>query len=242
MKQFTQNNIDFRIVSSNAIASFKASQAFDFNEVVKNKKNFNPAAREVLLLLYDYWFRFLMRTEKLFLFLDENEPPQILIPQLIGNAKYLMEEVEDVLLSHEDLFDNDLVGFVKNYHSFTFKIIQFFITEHLEEGKTVYRAYPFLVQLISMYLQLMLFSLYEFDNNIIQRHEPFLSYTLVCEKVIEAGVCVNPLVERAKFYFDKFKITNFVVKNYVKDSQYLKHCIEECHKNNINIIRIDEMF
>lgn len=60
---FNENNIHFRIYSSKALEKYKHYQSFNLNQLVHGKFPFRKTSKEILLLKYDMWFRWLMRIE-----------------------------------------------------------------------------------------------------------------------------------------------------------------------------------
>lgn len=61
--KFYPNNIYFRINSSKAIEKFKNVQSFQLNQLVNNNHYFAKDRREILLLKYDMWSRWLYEIE-----------------------------------------------------------------------------------------------------------------------------------------------------------------------------------
>lgn len=225
MKAYIRNNIQFRIVSSNAIAKFKAGQAFDFNEITNVNSTFAPSTREVLLLEYEYGFKLILRLEKLFLMLSENEKMESLEKTLITSIDYLMSDIEEVMSSYPDQFDSVLIQYMENFHEAYKEVLESQIKSALCDN--IYSAYPKIVNFISTYLQQAMFVLHDFDNNTIsKREEPFLSLTNASvEKILALPKSTSHIVERAKFFNSKFNINKFILKNYssyneIKDITY----------------------
>jgi len=107
MKSYIPNNINFRIVSSTSIAKFKQDQAYDFNEIIKQRDVITAPAREVILLEYDHWFKWIVKLEKVFLLLNEEDKNDTLIQK---TDVLLRNEMDDILVE----IDLDDLG-VKTY-------------------------------------------------------------------------------------------------------------------------------
>lgn len=61
------NSIGFRIVSSTALEKWKNVQAFQLNQISNGKFSFCRHEKEILLLQYDLWSRWLQEVENLFI-------------------------------------------------------------------------------------------------------------------------------------------------------------------------------
>lgn len=63
--RFYSNSIEFRIHSSKALEKWKNVQAFQLNQLVNGKFYFAADRREILLLKYDFWSRWLYEIENI---------------------------------------------------------------------------------------------------------------------------------------------------------------------------------
>lgn len=235
MQTFIKNNLSFRVVSSNAIAKFKAGQAFDFNELARKNSSFSASSKETLLLEYEYWFMWLLRVEKLFLMLGEEESPKALIDQLCNSIKLEFGEIEDMMQCHPDIFEQVTIDFISVLHKSMSDALCTLIKLDLDEAD-MFSAFSMVTNNISDYLQEVLFSLYELEA--ISNKEPaFLDVSTFCYKTkCDTGVCI--LTEKAKYFKDTFNVDKFIIKNYtshdIEDS-----CMTTFAENNLSIERID---
>ena len=60
---FYPNNVEFRIKSSKALEKWKNVQSFQLNQLINGKFYFDKNCREIILLQYDLWTRFLIELE-----------------------------------------------------------------------------------------------------------------------------------------------------------------------------------
>lgn len=236
MKSYIKNNIQFRIVSSNAIAKFKAGQAFDFNEITNIDSSFASATREVLLLEYEYCFKWIMRVEKLFLMLTDDEKPISLNKTLTTSIEYLFSDIEEVMSFYPELFDTKLIAYVEDYHNSYLEMMWTNITDALNNN--VYYAYPKIVNIISTYLQQTMFILHDYDNNTISKKEfAFLSLT---DPSVIRTLNTNKqchLVNRADFFNKEFNINTFILKNYSSYTD-IENIISQLTQHGLKIAEI----
>jgi len=73
---FYTNSVDFRIVSSKALEKWKNIQAFQLNQLVNGNHYFEKSVREVLLLKYDLWSKFIYEVENfcIEIYKSKNDP------------------------------------------------------------------------------------------------------------------------------------------------------------------------
>lgn len=217
MKTYIPNNIKFRIVTSNAIARFKSCQAFDFNEVITEGNRFHESTREVLLLEYDFWFKFVIRLEKLFLTMGRNESPKVLKHSLGAGIGFMLDEIEEIIYGHPSIFDPNLANYISQYHDSFSPLIKDLILKDLDE-ENVCLAFPNIVNTMSSYLQQHVFILYEYDNIVLNKYEDaFLSFNQLTSDTIETfdrDPRKHPMRVRAEFFKEHFGINRFNIKNY----------------------------
>ena len=214
MKRYIYNNIDFRIVSAKSIANFKECQAFDFNELVKNEKDFSSQSKEALLLEYEHLFKFILRLERLFL-LYSKESNLIIKDELINNLYNAFDDIDELEASYTDIFSTELRQFIRLAHHYYFNILVQEIMVILEtidpEEATVAKMYPKLVNLITDYLQALLINLYEFEYNTNNNTGNFLCFTKLDAFSLTGNS--EAFAKKLEFY-NKFGSEFFDFKNY----------------------------
>lgn len=212
MKGYIKNNIKFRIVSSNSIAQFKSAQAFDFNEISNGSSAFLETTREVLLLEYEYIFKWITRAEKLFLLLNDSDDASSLFQTLIIYIDHLMSDIEEVMGYYPNEFSNYIIEYIANFHNSYYDILEKQFKKYMSSD--IYSAYPRIVNCVSEYLQQLVFVLHDYDNNVMsKRDEPFLSFTDISIESLKENGYQN-LINRAHFFKRNFDINTFILKNY----------------------------
>lgn len=217
---YTPNNIRFRIVSSNSVAQYKMDQAFDFNELVNNADySFSQESREILLLHYELWFRFIIRLERV-LIKNGNATDAIgsLAENFVMLAQDICSEIDDVTQSHPNLFKSHTKTLVKK--AFAPFLLWIFDTIANTGKDNMYVAFPKIVTTISSSLHNILFILQEIES--IKDHatdssKHFLSYTEETETVRSITKSC-PMQIRAKLYKTAFNLESFHIKNYAGDA------------------------
>lgn len=231
---YSPNNIRFRIVSSSAIAQFRQDQAFDFNELINNLEySFSPEAREILLLNYDMWFRFILRLEKV---LIRNHHSSDALGSFVNHlemfARETVNEIHDTMASHPEMFGLRRpvsAAIDKAYKMFTDHVMRVIVGTSKE---TMYSAFPIVVTALSNCLNNLLFVLHETEN--LAKGQPFLSYTEEVREILDAtDVC--SLTQRAKLYGAE----SFVIKNYT-NREVDPRCIKSLQANGIVITDVKD--
>lgn len=215
---YTPNNINFRIVSSNALSQFKSDQAFDFNELVNNQSivDFCVESREVLLLNYEIWFRFILKIEKMFIAHDEKATLDSSNAAFIHSmAKDAIENIEQIMVSNPQFFGIKTREILKSANSLYHK--QVFASIGEVEGETIYMSFPRIVSAISTTLHNLLLMLQECEYllNSDTMSRAFISYSpTVLDNKQNVPSAQDILVEKAKSYKSAFGVDSFEVKSY----------------------------
>jgi hypothetical protein len=237
MKTFIRNNLAFRVVSSNAIAKFKAGQAFDFNELSRKATDFSVSSKESLLLEYEYWFRWLLRSEKIFLLLRHDETPAALDGQLCTSIGIEFEDIEELMACHGDIFDVETRQFIKFIHTVIEQAFEKILKKILLSDD-IYSAFSKITGFVSNYLQFVLFSLYEFEA-VRDNEECFFSYNTFCNEVSEASmICLLAL--KVAYFKEKFNITTCVIKNYTSGDVRPEH-LKALEEHGVTVSRIEHV-
>lgn len=208
---YAPNNIKFRIVSSSAIAQFKMDQSFDFNELANcDVYSFSGQSREILLLYYDLWFKYILLLEKIFIRRDVKTS---LTEVELNHFAALMDDVavsiEDVISANPDLFNTLMVRVISK----TNKDFLVYINEIMMSCKDmdIYYAFPKIVSAISNVLHNLLLNLHECDFLCSENFadDGFLCYT--------RETSYEMMINRARIYSDVYGVTSFDIKNYTID-------------------------
>ena len=206
---YRENNIIFRIASADALSNFKKIQAHSFLELTRKDIEFAKETREILLLSYDRFSNWLYRMEKGFLM----SPRHAGVTEDLGKTCFstLIEElntIEEVCERHPDVFSPEIRKFISLIHHEAAGNIKTLFAKAftLEQD----RAYSKMVSICSDYLQYLLISVHEFNNNVLKKKDGFLcvsQFDAICQE--QAG----QLCAKAKFFADITSSTIFKLKN-----------------------------
>lgn len=232
---YVPNNIEFRIISSGAIAKFKQDQAFDFNEIAHSTMyKFTRESKEILLLNYEMWFKFVSKLEKLFIrYHSQNSEFSVLLREhvnvLIDDC---ISEIDEVMACNPAVFHSDVRHVLSKTNSVFIDFI--FHISRQNVGNNIAVAFPLIVRSISDSLHNLLFQLHEIeflrDNS---TGIPFISYSNECKRIITA-LGVFPVLHRAEIYREAFGQSSFNIKNY-SDEPIELECINKLTENGISV-------
>lgn len=231
MKTYIPNNINFRIVSSNALAKFKQDQAYDFNEINQHRDTFSDASKEIILLEYDHWFKWLVRLEKVFLMAADDTSYLLKKVETLFISE--MEDLKDVTGVHIEYFPRESLLFTNYMHQIAYDAFGIIVKKSLESGE-VFSAYPIIVTFISDYLQQLLKGLEELEficrNNdqcgIINHTNSSVG---ICKL---SGICFPSC--RAIYFSNKYNINLFNVINHTQ-TEIPEKCFDGIKQQNCNI-------
>lgn len=247
MSIYASNNIEFRIVSSNAICQFKADQAFDFNELVHNPVyKFSHKSREILLLAYDTFFGYILQLEKCFV--KHNNKNMItldLLEEILSLYDACITNINTTLEEHSEFFDETCVEILKQTH----KRFIFFARQQIAKviNTSIMIAFPTIVNTISDILNNLLYEIYEVDYLLYvdtQKCKPFLSFSKICFEFYSYGIDI--LSERLQIYKKYFPLLkNYTIKNYTPfkiDTQNLSACDDiKCDFDLVDLTLNDQL-
>jgi hypothetical protein len=216
MNKYQRNNIIFRIASADAIGAFKKAQAHSFVQLSRKEINFDESAKEVILLEYDRYSQWIMKVEKYFLTNSNHHTasvPESLLCTLVDSFNDELKLIEDVISKHVDVFSNDVFEFVKMVHTCIKTVMQdkFSTLVSLD----ICSAVILIIESVSDYLQHLLVSLHEFNNNLITKDQPIF----ICVTDFSIGSTLekndfNECKQSAWFFKNHGLGQSFVFKNY----------------------------
>lgn len=236
MSTYVSNNIEFRIVSSNAICQFKADQAFDFNELVRNPVcSIFHKNREILLLAYDTFFGYILQLEKCFVKHNkENMITEELLVEILSLYDECIIRINSTLVDHESFFDQQSVEILKSTH----KRFIFYARQKITSvvNTSIMIAFPTIVHTLSNVLNDLLFEIHEVDFLLYgdkSLSTPFISFSQICYDMYNNNIDV--LSERLSIYQKYFpQCKSYTIKNYTTHTIN----IENFAKNGIDIVNI----
>lgn len=216
---YHENNIEFRIASADAISKFKATQAHSFLQVCRKEFEFDISAREVVLLSYDRFSTWLMKMEKIFLREEKRKPSKALHDLVTSSFTEELRQIESVCLENPTTFSTGIIEFLKVIHSYAPTMMKIGVDIAFEGNPA--RAFSQLAGYTSDYLQHVLISMHEFNNNLVLRKEPFVCVAPFCLMQRKKSIKCDLVSLRSRASFFRKKINSddvvFTLKNYTED-------------------------
>lgn len=213
--KYRQNNLLFRVASADAISKFKAIQAHSFLQAARKEINLSRPVKEVVLAAYDRFSKWILEAEYNFLDHQENEKLGPKFAIALSNFFIVeLDSLEHTIDQHEDVFTDGVAEYVHLVAAYSKTVFAHKIKSI--ESMLPPEGFQFFVDEISGYLQHLLLSLYEFDNNVIKKKPAFLNVSCIdCSEVGTEMAFNGPLGIRARYFKNHGGITLFVVKNYI---------------------------
>lgn len=221
---FFPNSIDFRIVSSKALEKFKNVQSFQLNQLVNGHFYFQQDRREILLLKYDMYSRWLTEVENLFIELHETSSTvrQKDIDVVVNLVNKTAEKYVSIIKKeHSSHFHDDFSNIWLEVHALAHK----YLVQEIKSFNGTYEyVFSMIVDLICEALQYTLSEIHEL-NEIFKgvllcdkgdEQEAFLVYTKFCRRFYD---CTDDclLTARAKIHKKYFNLKNVWFKNYTDE-------------------------
>jgi len=245
--QFHSNSIGFRIESSKALEKFKNVQAFQLNQIGNGRFYFNQDRREILLLEYDLWSRFLTETENFFIdMLCDHKKPKFdieSVEMIIELANKTSDKIETIIFNdHKDFFDSMFTEIWGKLHKEVSAFILLELTKLIDKDFIV--VFKRIADVIVESMQYTLIEIYELhsikckkdaNEQICKRcslsktcdiHTPFL--------VINDYISTDAVLSRIDIYKEYFNISKVFIKNYT-EHLISPSLIEKIEAKNITI-------
>ena len=229
---FYPNSITFRILSSKALEKWKNVQSFQLNQLVNGKFYFSSDRREILLLKYDMWSRFLYEVENFCIEIsDKTQNIEITSSEI----NYIISLCDKTKQTYSDIMQN------RYNKSFDKKYVDIFLKTHAIiydstikriqslNGLTIQVMFTEIVNIFCDMMQHTLIEIYELNNlfckvldecefcektqNKTNKKLPFIIVSEINEKMSEeCNNCI--LTERLKILKDYFNLNDIYIKNY----------------------------
>jgi len=238
-REFVPNNIALREIGAMCIGKYKEAQAIALSDLIHNKAHeFSKTAREILLLKYDIWFRWLVEVEDVLRRNAGNKD----VPTIILNiSDDLSNEYIDTLTGNPDIFDKEYIDIWLKVHGFMYKYLRTKI-----DKLTVEDMPKFMVDVTDTLIAIMantLFELHEIDTIFLGK-KMFISFDDICidyHKVIGGTECL--VADRLKAYHIHFGNLgdSIIIKDYSQANELVKskalytHISEEVQKLGYSI-------
>ncbi len=238
-KDYTLNNIDFRIASSKSMERFKSIQNFVLTEMKYGQYEFSRTSREIAILYMDLVCRALMNIEDFFVRGKEKElTPEVgakIVSLLLSRMGYLTE----VTRLHKDIFDPRYIEIWSRVHFPITKMIERTIEQSV--NMPLDKAFTLLVSTLIDSSDSIRFELYEIDHMLNNDTAPFLVVTDIC---ILSSILMkeNGVIARAKAYerFFKKKLS-FTLKDYTNSISTFEACKKEIAESGVNIVNKEDL-
>ena len=215
-QKFTENNIQFRIISSKLIERYKSTQSFVLSEMLHGQYNFSKTSREIALLAMDITFAWLIGLEN---YLIRDNSPFFDKKACLFSLRSMRKADRywmNVIDNHEDIFEKKITKVWKEIHNLKMNIAKKVIESC--EGLSDLEAFSVISNYIIEAMDALKFELYEIDyivNN--PNGQPFLCFTDLCI-VAKEELNIDYSIEKANIYISKFDIKDgFIFKNYSQE-------------------------
>lgn len=232
---YVLNNIRFRSVSSKALERFYNAKAFMLNEILDERKQFSPAAREIPLLLFNSYSEWIFSTESLLL--NKDILSQEDLDLIFERQDSLLALNDQIFTIHDSVF---LPEFVSIWKQTNVHVVNNFRRRARQTvGMHHIAAFPLLVEALVSGLQTTLFELYELDcllgSNLVEHqlstnssHQDYLITYVDTESLWYAkSHNIFMLKERLDVYCSQVVKPDvsipILVKNYTEESVALKN-------------------
>lgn len=220
---FYSNNVDFRIKSSKALEKWKNVQAFQLNQLVNGRISFEKDRREILLLKYDLWSRFLYEVESYCIELSSKSTDSIISKSDIMHIMDLIDKISEKyrsILLHEypEKFDKLFTEIWFRIHKFPNKYLKRELLDLI--GNNLIVVFIKLVDHLSEILQYTLFEIHELDSFFntpdVIKSKKDMSFLIVSDFSRKALNVLdeNLICNRLKIYKEYFDIKEIYLKNY----------------------------
>ena len=171
-KQYTPNNIVFRISSAKMLERFKATQGFVLTEMEYGQYKFSRTSKEVALLYCDTTFRALMAIEKRIVKAKEDI---VTVPFASDIMSVLIEGigyVQAVTDANPKVFSREYVDIWREVHLPLSKIIERVIEENVGNDMSLF--FVSMATILIDSIDSIRFELYEIDYILSGGKNPFL--------------------------------------------------------------------
>ena len=230
---YTENNIEFRIVSSKMVERFKSTQSFVLSEMLYGEYKFSKSSREIVLLVMDTAFGWITSIED-YLIRDsvdifDEKAKDFAVESLKRASQYAL----DTVTGKPEIFQTTLGDVWKIVHVKKKEIMFRALDECI--GKRDLDAFSTISALLIEMLDSLKFELYEIDYLINDGSKPFLCLTdLNVYDMHVAGD--NDLLFKANLYTEKFPIEKtFAIKNYSQEHNPIIY-VSELEHNGYTVI------
>jgi len=211
---FYTNSVDFRIVSSKALEKWKNIQAFQLNQLVNGNHYFEKSVREVLLLKYDLWSKFIYEVENfcIEIYKSKNDPLNSFDVDTIETLlNATIDKRVQIIADNQTAFNHEFIEIWEKQHSTQIDFMKERVFEL--EGIPVKSAFVKLVDIISDMLVHALYEIFEIQTlmcSIKNDKLPFIIISQNCKRASD----VQRIIKRVEIYKESIDFTTVYLKNF----------------------------
>jgi len=215
-RDFTENNIQFRVISSKLLERYKGSQSFVLSEMVHGKFKFSKTSRELAILIMDTTFAWLIQMENYLIRDDDSIFNKNAVEFSMKSVNELDAYILSLINKHSDIFSEKVSTPWRLIHESQISLITKVIKS--VEGFSDIEAFSTIANVIIEMIDTLKFQLYEIDSLNNETSKPPLCLTDLCILSV-SEFDFFPMLERAKVYNSIFDIENgFYFKNYSQET------------------------
>lgn len=213
--RFFPNSIQFRIVSSKALEKFKNVQAFQLNQLINGNFFFAQDRREILLLKYDMWSRWLIEVEN-YVIEHHDNTDEILdydIKFIVALAEKTTAKYKSIITEeHGHHFDTKFAKIWLEVHEASFEAL---IREFKKLKGTFDEVFVTIVDLLVGALQYTLVEIHELNEMFKHPHEK-TAFITFCDfsSFVFANHHKSLAAGRIEIYKKYFDFDTVWIKNY----------------------------
>lgn len=228
MNKYIRDNISLRKASSFAKSEFLQAEHYYLELITTGSFIFDDITRQIVLLYYDNFFKFVIRLERYFIFTENNLNQNYIFAEF----RSTFTDIYDIMRSNPIEFgDND--NYIKQVQESNDIILDALgiLCKNLQ-GMNTDEIFIKIINFTNLYIQDLIHILHEIQNLKTQLEPPFLSMTSYIFQLLPFGIF--GLTHRANLYRKFYGVNHFVIKKYIDipDS-----CIENLEQNNFTLAK-----
>lgn len=195
--KYIPNNINFRMYSAKAKERYTNSQAFALGQLQSTQTHeFSSTAREILLLKYDKWFKWLIDCEQTLR--ETKRFDRELREELVYESNRVQREYVEVIKTNPEYFDESFSELWLKTHKSLYDMLKQAIVDY--EATSITDLIIYISDVLVKVMDATLYELHEVDNIVYSTNPVFISITDVCFTFLAVLPDRCMLVERLEVY------------------------------------------
>lgn len=217
-EDFIPNNIELRYSVSLALAKFKTKQAQALFNIMENSNHiFSKTAKELILLKYDMWFRWLTLVESAIKkgTYDNEHVKHEIRAKLVKMSDEIVEVYIDYLYKETSTFNKPFVDHWLHTHAFTYNYMKSAIFA-IDTNKSA-DVFTAVVNILIDVMDMTMFEVFELDLLLEESKKDtetlYLAFDELCvdyNRLYKEGLLLNQsnlseclITDRIKYYIDQ---------------------------------------